>query len=389
MKIIVDENIPLAQEYFSKFGDVVALPGRQLNSAQVKDADALIVRSVTQVNETLLAGSKVGFVGSCTIGMDHLDLAYMDSCGIEYHNAPGCNANSVVEYVFSALSALEYDWREKRFGIIGMGNVGSALYRRLSAMGLDCIAYDPLIPQDRYPILSSLDEILSCDVVSMHAPLTHDGEFPSHHMVGEQELDQLKLDAILLNCGRGDCIDNAALLALLERRPARVVLDVWENEPNVDLDLVPKIQLASPHIAGYSYDGKVMGTAMIAAAFTRYINSDSGHDINSNTVSMAELDVRPLLLNPELDNTQDIIRRAILAVYNVQADDKNFRVAANNLSSEFALQFDQLRKQYPKRLEFKHYSLDVEQFKNLSPNEKKLLDRDLITLGYARSMRRV
>lgn len=389
MKIIVDENIPLAQEYFSKFGGVVALPGRQLSSAQVKDADALIVRSVTQVNEKLLAGSKVGFVGSCTIGMDHLDLAYMDSCGIEYHNAPGCNANSVVEYVFSALSALEYDWREKRFGIIGMGNVGSALYRRLSAMGLDCIAYDPLIPQDRYPILSSLDEILSCDVVSMHAPLTHDGEFPSHHMVGEQELDQLKLDAILLNCGRGDCIDNAALLALLERRPARVVLDVWENEPNVDLDLVPKIQLASPHIAGYSYDGKVMGTAMIAAAFARYINSDSGHDINSNTVSMAELDVRPLLLNPELDNTQDIIRRAILAVYNVQADDKNFRVAANNLSSEFALQFDQLRKQYPKRLEFKHYSLDVEQFKNLSPNEKKLLDRDLITLGYARSMRRV
>lgn len=389
MKIIVDENIPLAQEYFSKFGDVVALPGRQLSSAQVKDADALIVRSVTQVNEKLLAGSKVGFVGSCTIGMDHLDLAYMDSCGIEYHNAPGCNANSVVEYVFSALSALEYDWREKRFGIIGMGNVGSALYRRLSAMGLDCIAYDPLIPQDRYPILSSLDEILSCDVVSMHAPLTHDGEFPSHHMVGEQELDQLKLDAILLNCGRGDCIDNAALLALLERRPARVVLDVWENEPNVDLDLIPKIQLASPHIAGYSYDGKVMGTAMIAAAFARYINSDSGHDINSNTVSMAELDVRPLLLNPELDNTQDIIRRAILAVYNVQADDKNFRVAANNLSSEFALQFDQLRKQYPKRLEFKHYSLDVEQFKKLSPNEKKLLDRDLITLGYARSMRRV
>jgi len=381
----------LAQEYFSKFGEVVALPGRQLSRAQVKNADALIVRSVTQVNEQLLAGSKVGFVGSCTIGMDHLDLAYLDSCGIEYHNAPGCNANSVVEYVFSALSALQYDWREKRFGIIGMGNVGSALYRRLSALGLDCIAYDPLIPQDRYPILSNLDEVLSCDVVSMHAPLTHGGEFPSHHMIGEQALGQLKSDAILLNCGRGDCIDNAALLALLERRPAKVVLDVWENEPHVDLKLVPNIQLGSPHIAGYSYDGKVMGTAMIASAFAEHVSANSSGDVKSvsGTASTVGLEARPLSLNVELGDTQEIIRSAILAVYNVQDDDKNFRAAANNLSDSFALQFDQLRKQYPKRLEFKHYSVDVEQFKKLSSNEKKLLDRDLIALGYARSMRRV
>ncbi|WP_049723811.1 4-phosphoerythronate dehydrogenase [Gilvimarinus polysaccharolyticus] len=357
MKIVIDENIPLAEDFFSAHGEIVRLPGRQLSAADVADADALLVRSVTRVDEALLGGSQVKFVGTCTIGMDHLDQPWLDQQGIRYINAPGCNANSVVEYVYAALAHLNIDWRGKTVGIIGCGNVGGALYRALTAQGVNCRCYDPLLSLEQNPDLCELEDVLQCDIVSLHTPLTTTGMHPSRHLLTEQQLLQLPRGGILLNCGRGAVIDNKALLQVMhERSDLQVVLDVWEWEPNIDLSLLARVALGSPHIAGYSFDGKLKGTAMIYDAFCESFGL---------APSVTLTDVLPAVEHNRIEaplgaDDWQAVRELIDQVYAIAADDKRLRTVASDAGGQgeaLSQGFDQLRKDYPVRREFNNYQV--------------------------------
>ena len=378
MKLVVDENIPLADAFFGSLGEVVALPGREMNAEDVRDADALIVRSVTRVDAGLLAGSAISFVGTCTIGVDHLDLDYLQSRNIAVASAPGCNANSVVEYVFSALCALNQPWEGRVFGIIGCGNVGGHLHRRLRALGVNCRCYDPFLSPADNPDLCELPEALQSDIVCLHTPLTVDGPYPSHHLLGEAELMSLKPGALLLNAGRGAAIDNGALLKVLESRPdLRVVLDVWEPEPALNPRLLERVSIGTPHIAGYSYDGKVRGTEMIYQALCRQLGLTP--DIRAESLLTADAGgPEPIALPSSADDWENVCL-AVLEAYDIRSDDGQLRAAAGEPET-LPLTFDRLRKHYPQRREFFNYRVESA----LKMAEKnKPLHRTLTALGFA------
>lgn len=361
LTVVADENIPLIHEFFADWGVVHTHPGRTLTAAQLAGADALIVRSVTPVNAALLAQSSVKFVGTCTIGVDHLDQELLNKESIAWSSAPGCNANSVVEYVYAALAHLNEPWIGKRVGIIGAGRVGGTLYRRLKAQGVDVVCYDPNLTARDNPDLVDLETLLASDIISMHTPLVKDGPHPSLHLLGETQLRQLRPGAVLINAGRGAVIDNQALKQVLRERPdLRVVLDVWEPEPQIDLELVPLVKIATPHIAGYSYDGKLNGTEMIYQAACKAFDKVP-------TQSLAQLvpplNTAPLSVDPtatEWQTAQSLIAR----VYDIAADDARLREAAraahafgDQASAAIGAAFDLLRKHYPRRREFHNYQV--------------------------------
>jgi|SRR5690554_55905 len=355
MKLVADENIPLCEAFFGGFGEIVRLPGRQLTPADVRDADALLVRSVTPVNAELLEASRVRFVGTCTIGTDHLQTSWLDKAGIRWANAPGCNANSVVEYVYAALTTLNKDWRQQTFGIIGCGNVGGLLYQRLRAQGVECRCYDPFLTPADNPHLISLDEVLAADVVCLHTPLTLNGPHPTHHLLNAERLRQLRPGAVLLNAGRGAVIDNQALLAHLEAgADLQVVLDVWEPEPEISLPLLERVALGTPHIAGYSLDGKLAGTAMIYEAFCRHLGQEP-------RLQLAQL--APSVADPQRQLEGEhwqALGALIASIYDIRADDKRLRdlsQAAIQGQADLGQGFDHLRKHYPVRREFHNYQL--------------------------------
>lgn len=374
MRIVADENIPLVNAFFGHLGEVVCLPGRSMTAADVRDADALIVRSVTKVNSALLAGSRVKFVGTCTIGVDHLDQSYLDANAIRWSSAPGCNANSVVEFVYAALCHLDINWLPVRFGIIGCGNVGGLLYKRLKAQGVDVRCYDPNLTSAQNPDLTSLEDVLACDVISMHTPLVTTGHYPSFHLLGRKELLQLKKGAVLINCGRGPVINNQALLdVLIERKDLRVVLDVWEPEPDISLELLDKVLLGSPHIAGYSYDGKLNGTEMIYQALCDHLDKSPQSSLGALVPPLANNQLR---VDEKVDAHTDIFNIAkvlIKQVYDIAADDSRLRALATQaLAGEvvFGEGFDGLRKHYPVRREFHNYQVHLD---NVSDADKHWL----------------
>jgi len=356
MKILADENIPLVQEFFQSIGEVITHPGRTMNNTDTLNASALLVRSVTNVNETLLKGSNVNFVGTCTIGIDHLDQQWLQNNHIAFSSAPGCNANSVVEYVYAALCHLDVNWLDKKFGIIGCGNVGGLLYKRLKLQGVDCYCYDPFLSKENNADLTTLEELLACDIISMHTPLTKTGDHPSFHLINLPELQQLKPGAVLLNCGRGPVINNADLLQFLnQRHDVRVVLDVWEPEPDISLDLLSKVALGSPHIAGYSYDGKLKGTEMIYQALCSHFKYSVDLTIKDLVPPLAD---NQLAIKEGKTTTWQQVKELIAQVYSIADDDKNLRLLAQ-ISHEgkqhFGAGFDALRKHYPIRREFHNY----------------------------------
>jgi erythronate-4-phosphate dehydrogenase len=357
MKILADENIPLVTEFFQAIGDVVTKPGRTLQAEDAQDANILLVRSVTRVNEQLLDRSTVGFVGTCTIGVDHLDQPWLQNNQIKFSSAPGCNANSVVEYVYAALCHLDVDWRGKKFGIIGCGNVGGLLHRSLKRQGVDCYCYDPFLSADQYQDLTTLEQVLACDIISLHTPLTRSGEYPSFHLINLPELKQLKTAAVVLSCGRGPVINNVDLLQFLQQRTdVQFVLDVWEPEPDISLALLDKVALGSPHIAGYSYDGKLKGTEMIYQAVCKYLACEASVSLSQLVPPLMD---NQLLLMEGLSPWQQV-KQLIARVYTIADDDKRLRNLARNAregAENFSAGFDELRKNYPMRREFHNYCI--------------------------------
>ena len=353
MKIIADENIPALDPLFGHLGKIIRLPGRQMSPEHLVDADLLLVRSITSVNAELLQGSSVSFVGTATIGTDHVDQAALTEQGIHFASAPGCNADAVAEYVISALLHLaeeaSFSLLDKVVGIVGVGNVGSRLARRLGALGVKLLLCDP--PKvDADPLLAhsfvSLEYLMAhADVVTLHTPLTHEGSHPTYHLVNQHNLACLKTDAILINAGRGPVVDNQALLAFSQQRSdVTLVLDVWEEEPLVNRDLAKHVKIATPHIAGYSLEGKIRGTWMLYQAYCRKANLPV-------SVSIDDILPRPEVRSMYLSESVSLLTPVKL-MYDPYRDDRVFRNSLSHLEEKQKAQFDQLRKNYPVRREF-------------------------------------
>ena len=352
MKIVADENIPCVQQAFSSLGEVSLLSGRDMQAGQVRDADILLVRSVTRVDAALLEGSAVRFVGSATIGFDHVDRGYLQQRGIGFATAPGSNATSAAEYVVSALMVLSeqqgFELAGKTVGIIGCGNVGSRVQQKLSVLGMQCRVNDPPLQagggQDDFV---SLDEVLQADIVTVHVPLTKAGRHPTFHLVNEALLQRLKPGAIFINTSRGAVADNRALEALLASRDdLSVVLDVWEDEPSISTPLLRQVDLGTPHIAGYSHDGKLRGTDMIYRAACEYFSQPVSWQVADELQRVAAIDLR----SRQAGNA--LVSAIVLGAYDVRQDDARLRATLSLSAAERASAFDRLRKDYPVRREF-------------------------------------
>ena len=349
MKILVDENMPYARELFSRLGDVKAVAGRPVPVAELDDADALMVRSVTKVNEALLAGKPVKFVGTATAGTDHVDDTWLKQAGIGFSAAPGCNAIAVVEYVFSALLMLAerdgFALRDRTVGIIGVGNVGGRLQKRLEALGIRTLLCDPpRADRGDEGEFHSLEQLVAeCDVLTFHTPLFKDGPYKSLHLVDDALLRALKPGTILINACRGPVVDNAALLTRLDAgQDLSVVLDVWEPEPDLNVELLAKVDIGTAHIAGYTLEGKARGTTQVFEAYSAFI----GHpqQVALDTLLPAPEFGRITLHGP-LD--QPTLKRLVHLVYDVRRDDALLRKVAG-----IPGEFDKLRKHYHERREW-------------------------------------
>lgn len=364
MKIYYDENMPFATEFFSGLcgvdtsGQKQLFPfsGRTVTAEQLIDADVLLVRSITQVNEKLLhLNKKLCFVGSATIGTDHIDQDYLKQRNVAFHSAPGCNAISVAEYVLSALVVLAerylLDLSSLTVGIVGGGNTGSRLSEKLNALGIQHKICDPLLANKQKTEhnssstlieYSSLEEVLSCDVISLHVPKVTEGEYPTYQMLNADNLANLKDNQILISACRGDVIDNHALLTLKRSgHGLKVVLDVWQGEPNVLEALIPFTEIATAHIAGYSLEGKARGSEMLYQALCAMLKVDAKYQL---------VDFLPTANIPVIEInegfSQILLNQLVKMVYDVRRDDAIFR------QQLLTHGFDSLRKNYPIRREF-------------------------------------
>lgn len=353
MRIVADENIPLLDEFFAGFGEIRRLPGRSIDAAAVADADLLLVRSVTQVDRALLDGSAVKFVGTCTIGTDHLDLDYFQQAGITWASAPGCNARGVVDYVLGSLLVLAeqqgVDLARRTYGVVGAGQVGSRLLKVLRGLGWRVLVCDPPRQMAEGGDFVSLQQVLDqCDVISLHTPLERIGEHATHHLFDAARLAALKPGSWLINASRGAVVDNQALRELLtQRSDLQVVLDVWEGEPQADVELAALCRIATPHIAGYSLDGKLRGTAQIYQALCQHLGVVP-------SVELQQLMPAAWLSELTIDASADpawALASICRAVYDPRRDDADFRRSLQGDALTRRAAFDGLRKHYPMRRE--------------------------------------
>jgi len=363
MKILIDENMPYAAELFSQLGEVVTKPGRTLVSDDLIDIDALMIRSVTKVNESLLEkANKLRFVGTATAGQDHVDQTLLAERGITFTAAPGCNKVGVAEYVLSSLMVLGqqqgFSIFDKTIGIVGAGNVGSYLAQCLDALGIRYLLNDPLKEQQGDSRQFSSLEMLQqqCDVITLHTPITRDGEFPTYHLVDDAFLCHLAPGAILINAARGPVVDNQVLKAALQQarsgegKALTAVLDVFEYEPLVDVELLPELAFATPHIAGYGLEGKARGTTMVFNRYSEFLKRDD-HVSASSLLPVAPIPF--VTLNQPWQ--EDDLFTLIQLIYDVRKDDALFRREMSRCAGndhQMAAAFDQMRKNYWDRREY-------------------------------------
>ena len=357
MKIIADANIPFVKDCFSSIGEVEVFPGRQITPGVVGDADCLLVRSVTRVDSDLLAGSKVRFVGTATIGFDHMDIEYLVRNNVGFASAPGSNANSAAEYVIAGLLEIGQKYKKgvegKSIGIIGVGNVGSRVEKKAKALGMKVLLNDPPLQRETGDAkYLPLEELYDCDFITLHTPLTFGGVDKTIHLADEKFFKSLKAGCIFFNTSRGGVVDSKALKDTTKTGKLRaVVLDVWENEPNIDAELLEMVDIGTPHIAGYSLDGKITGMIMIYKAVCKYFGLEAKFDIKD---FLPEPDVPQLKINPNSGDEQDLLRGAVEKIYRISEDDSKLRRILDRPAERKGEFFDNLRKNYPVRREFQN-----------------------------------
>lgn len=357
MKIVADENLALTDYFFADIARIDYRAGRTIQPADVQDADALLVRSVTKVTADLLAGSRVQFVGSATIGTDHLDLQGLAAAGIQVAHAPGCNAQAVAEYVVTAILSLRPHLAEAGLdfclGIVGLGNVGSRLVLLAQRLGWRVIGTDPHVHLDGIENLSLPHLLAQSHAISLHVPLIRTGEQATYHLIDAQAFQMMQPDCLLINSARGEVVSEQALLDDLAHSQRQVVLDVFEHEPRISRQLLACLALATPHIAGYSLEGKARGTQMIYQAFCQYYQLQATQHFETRHFE-TQLPDMPALFEPEIPLRQQLV--ALLPrLYDIRADDTALRAALNAQDQVDANQFDALRKNYPLRREWAAY----------------------------------
>ena len=286
MKVIVDDKIPYIREALAQVADeVVYIPGASFTREAVADADALIVRTRTRCNRDLLAGSRVKFIATATIGYDHIDTTYCKEAGIQWTNCPGCNAGSVEQYVHSVLLLLKREkglsLKDATLGIVGVGHVGSRVARMAKELGMRVLLNDPPRADRGEEGFVGLDVLAKeCDVLTFHTPLYKEGIYRTYHLVNNELLFSLKRKPYLINSSRGEVVDTASLLAALSAGKVKdVIIDTWENEPEINKDLLKAAYLATPHIAGYSADGKANASRMSLEALCKFFHIDASFEI--------------------------------------------------------------------------------------------------------------
>jgi len=357
MKIVVDENISFAEEAFSTLGEVTLSHGREITNEMLRDADALIVRSITNVNEELLANSSVKFVGTATIGTDHIHKEYLEQNGINFADAAGCNSHAVKEYVYTAIFNLcvkhNISLDGKSIGIIGCGNIGSKVALVAESLGIKVYKNDP--PLQRVGSSNeycSLDEALQCDIITCHVPLNKGGVDNTVHLLNESKLNNLKPGTILINSSRGPVLDgNALKQRLAKRNDLHVVLDVWETEPNFDTELLKSIELGSAHIAGYSYEGKVNGTKLIYNALCKNLDQPVNWQPTLAEVGNSILDIS------DTKSKEEFFFNLFNNIYPIHEDDNLMRKVLNEQVDDVGKYFDKLRKTYRLRRELNNYTI--------------------------------
>ena len=301
MKIIIDNKIPYIREAVEQIADeIVYVPGKEFTPELVRDADALIIRTRTHCNKELLAGSRVQFIATATIGFDHIDTAYCQSAGITWTNAPGCNSASVAQYIQSTLLLLKVmrgrALNEMTIGIVGVGNVGSKIATLAKQCGMRVLLNDlPRAEKEGNTSFCSLAEIAQkCDVITFHVPLYIEGKFKTYHLAGEHFFRSLKRQPVIINTSRGEVIETQALLnALHTHQIADAVIDVWEDEPNIHPQLLKEVMIGTPHIAGYSADGKANATRMSLDALCKHFDIDAHYQITPPARRTGDICLQP------------------------------------------------------------------------------------------------
>ncbi|WP_447969554.1 4-phosphoerythronate dehydrogenase [Nitrospira sp. M1] len=377
ISIVAGESIPYVEEAFSTLGTITMLPGRSITSASLKATNVLLVRSITKINEALLRGSTVEFVGSASAGVDHIDSSYLHSQNIGFASSPGSNANSVAEYVITALLILacqhNFKLSGKTIGIVGVGNIGRLVKHKAEALGMKPILNDPLRAETDEIDHHALEETLACDIVTLHVPFTQHGPFPTHHLINRDTLAYLNPSTILINASRGEVVETQALLeAITRKRIGPTVIDVWEHEPRINWDLFEAVTIGTPHIAGHSLDGKAMGTYMIYTALCQHLGIaprwDPSHSLPDPIVPM-------LTVDPSHSMEEDL-RMLTTKIYDLEADHARMKALLHESKDERAKLFDGLRKHYPIRREFHRTNVNV-------PSTAPKLREQLTALGFS------
>ena len=383
LKILADENMPYVQQLFSSLGHIVTKAGRDINANDLIDVDILLVRSITKVNEQLLKNAnKLAFVGSATIGTDHIDDEHLASRDIAWSNAPGCNANAVAEYVLSVLCNLSKKYQttltDKTVAIVGAGNIGQRLAGKLTALGISHFFCDPPLKRaGANGDYRDWEEVAKADIISLHVPITHHGRDATLNMVDSPFLGKLKPGCILINSCRGDVVDNQALLVHLQAgHELHAVMDVWQNEPQINHALLKLVDIATPHIAGYSLEGKARGTFMLYEKWCQ---------LSKTVVDKYFKDLLPIsnLSHIRLSGklTTSDISKLMLLTYDVRDDDDLCRHFAKTTKG-----FDNLRKQYKVRRELSALTVhcnnhgDGQLLEKLGVNVETSIDA-IVTIG--------
>ncbi|WP_289027835.1 4-phosphoerythronate dehydrogenase [uncultured Paraglaciecola sp.] len=350
MKIYYEDSMPYATEFFAELGECQVFSHKTVNAEMLADADVLLTRSTTKVNQALLCKSEqVQFVGTATAGTDHVDKAYLASKGIPFTSAGGCNAVAVAEYVLSAIfvMAKRLDWQvaDKTVGIVGAGNVGTVLANVLTVLGIKHKLCDPpLADNGDSRKFVNIEQIMDCDVISLHVPYVADGPYITEDLFDAKRLSQLNENQLLINACRGEVVNNQAALALFKQgKKLNLVLDVWDNEPNIKAELVPYIALATAHIAGHTIEGKARGTEMLYFALCKQLDVQPTKKL-SDYLPLAKDSQKSL---PDSEEFWDVIEHLVLDVYDISVDDAQFKTKHVGAES-----FRYIRKHYPIRREF-------------------------------------
>ena len=355
IRIIADDKIPFLKGVLEPYAKVIYLPGNQIKRNSISGTDALLIRTRTRCDPELLSGSTVKFIGTATIGFEHIDTDFCEKNDIKWTNAPGCNSSSVQQYLAAALLRISaepgFSLKDKTLGIIGVGNVGSKVQNLANALGMNVILNDPpRARKERKKIFASLEHLLNeSDIITIHVPLNMDGQDKTFHLFNSETFSKIKKGCWFINSSRGEVVETEALKdALGGERLAGAVIDVWEREPEIDIPLMHMTFLATPHIAGYSADGKANGTSMIVNDLCE------SFDIPLGDWYPTEIPAPPepvLTIDCNGKSNEEILRRAVFHTYNIVEDDVRLRFDPSRFEKE--------RENYPVRREFPCFTIDL------------------------------